>query len=65
VGLEKGRLSAGMAVERGEVVKGSRFVAGKMAWKTHEKTRAFWQNMVKKYKCAHHSALGAHQMTLF
>ena len=39
-----------------EVVKRSRFVAGKMTERTYEKTRAFMQKVEKKYKCAHHSA---------
>ncbi len=48
-----------------EVVKRSRFVAGKMTERTYEKTRAFMQKVEKKYKCAHHSAPQLHKSTLF
>ena len=39
-----------------EVVKRSRFVAGKMTERTYEKRALFMQKVEKKYKCAHHSA---------
>ncbi len=44
------------AGKRAEVVKKSRFVAGKMVCRTYEKTCFFMQKVTKKHKCAHHSA---------
>jgi hypothetical protein len=47
---EKGCFSAVRADKLAEVVKRSRFVAGKMAERTYEKTLVFWQNMENKHK---------------
>ena len=65
VGLKNGCDGAVRAEKLLEVVKRSRFDAGKMTERTYEKTCFFWQNMEKKYKCAHKSAPQLHKRRFF
>ncbi len=50
MGPEKGRFLAVRAEKRLEVVKRSRFNAGKITKRTYEKTWSFLQFMTKKHK---------------